>query len=140
MTPILINLTCMKILLTKYVKEKFLYEFISEGWPIKYFNLICFSVLYYYKRNPTYGQHLALVCDQVLPILYHQSDQITWVVSIPQFHVYRVKHGKKKSRTVKNGQYGQKWSTPFLPTLELAVSHRPLEPLIACKAMVGGLH
>ena len=36
-------------------------------------------------KNPAYGQHSVLlyVCDQGVPILYHQSEQIQWVGSIP---------------------------------------------------------
>ena len=56
-----------------------------------------------YKKNPAYGQHSALlyVCDQGVPIQYHQSEQIPWVVSIPYVHAYRVKNGIKK---IKKGQ------------------------------------
>ena len=44
------------------------------------------------KKKNAYGQHSALsyVCDQGV---YHQSEWIRWVVSIPQVHVYRVENG-----------------------------------------------
>ena len=37
------------------------------------------------QKNPAYRQHsvLSYVCDQGVLILYHQSEQIPWVVSIP---------------------------------------------------------
>ena len=43
--------------------------------------LLCFSLL----KNPAYGQHSALlyVCDSGVPILYHESKSIPWVLSIP---------------------------------------------------------
>ena len=36
-------------------------------------------------ENPAYGQHstLSYVCDSEVPILYHMSKSIPWVLSIP---------------------------------------------------------
>ena len=36
-------------------------------------------------KNPAYGKHSALsyVCDSGVPILYHESKSIPWVLSIP---------------------------------------------------------
>ena len=48
-------------------------------------NFLFGVTLFCQQKNPEYGQHLALpyVCDQGVPILYHQSEQILCVVSIP---------------------------------------------------------
>ena len=42
------------------------------------------------KKNHTFGKHLVLlyVCDSGVPILYHESESIPWVLSIPWIHVY----------------------------------------------------
>ena len=55
-------------------------------------------------KNAAYGQQstISYVCDQGVPILYHQSEQIP-------------KKGQGRSRTVntvKNGQYGQNQTKP----------------------------
>ena len=42
------------------------------------------------KKNLACGKHFALlyVCDSRVPILYHVSKSIPWVLSIPWVHVY----------------------------------------------------
>ena len=57
-------------------------------------------------KNAAHGQHLALlhVCDLGLPILYHESKSIPWLLPIPWVHVY----------TMSPCQYHESKSIPWM--------------------------
>ena len=42
------------------------------------------------QKNPVYGQHSALsyICDEGVYILYHESESVPWVLSIPWVQIY----------------------------------------------------